>query len=88
MIDIENLEKNAIMKLVTKFHGKAKKSNKENLSEIVNVNKALENTIIGENIGFTFGEQGENKVFYHEDSLCMLLQEPNGSIKEISVYEL
>ena len=29
MIDIENLEKNAIMKLVTKFHGKAKKSNKE-----------------------------------------------------------
>jgi hypothetical protein len=84
MIDIENLEKNAIMKLVTKFHGKAKKSNKENLSEIVNVN-----TIIGENIGFTFdSEQGENKVFYHEDSLCMLIQEPDGSIKEVGIYEL
>lgn len=84
MIDIENLEKNAIMKLVTKFHGKAKKSNKENLSEIANVN-----TIIGENIGFTFdNKQGENKVFYHEDSLCILIQEPDGSIKEIGVYEL
>ena len=47
-----------------------KKTNKENLSEIVNIN-----TIIG-----------ENKVFYHEDSLCMLIQEPDGSIKEI--YEL
>jgi len=83
MIDIENFEKKAMMKLVTKYHEKAKKLNKENLSEIVNVN-----TIIGENIGFTFGEKGDSKVFYHEDSLCMLIQEPDGSIKEVGIYEL